>query len=271
MTPVPRVLTIAGSDPSGGAGIQADLKTFTALGVYGMSAVTSITVQNTEGVQEAFNLPPELVYRQIKVVVEDIGLDAAKTGMLGSAEIASAVARAVKDLGIKNLVVDPILKSSSGKDLIDERGVEVLKRELLPLARLVTPNVPEAEALCGMRIKRLRDVELCAQEILKTGVEAVLIKGGHMEGSKVVDGLYMGGDEFHYFVRDRVKTRNTHGTGCTLSAAIAAFLAKGKGLEEAVERARDYLQGALERSLSIGRGKGPLNHMWNIEGCAEDF
>ena len=271
MVSIPKVLTIAGSDPSGGAGVQADLKTFTALGVYGMSAITSITVQNTEGVQETFHLPPELVYRQIKAVVEDIGADAVKTGMLGNREIVSAVARAIEELRIGNLVVDPVLKSSDGRDLLDEKDLKTLKKELIPQAKLVTPNVPEAEILSGIKIRRLRDMELCAQEILSTGVEAVLIKGGHMEGSRVIDVLYRGGEEFHYFVRDRVRTKNTHGTGCTLSAAIAAFLAKGRSLEEAVERARDYLQGSLERSLSIGRGRGPLNHMWNVERCPEDF
>ena len=268
MASLPRVLTVAGSDPSGGAGIQADLKTFTSLGVYGMGAVTSVTVQNTEGVFETFHLPPDLVYRQIKVVAEDIGVDAMKTGMLGSEGIVSAVARAVEELGIENLVVDPIMRSSSGRELLEKEGVETLKRELLPLARLVTPNVPEAEVLGGVKIKRLRDVELCAREILKTGVRAVLIKGGHTEGSKVVDVLYEGGEEFHYFVRDRVKTKNTHGTGCTLSAAIASFLAKGLELKSAVEKARDYLQGALENSLSLGKGRGPLNHMWNRKTCA---
>ena len=269
MASLPRVLTIAGSDPSGGAGVQADLKTFTALGVYGMSAITSLTVQNTEGVFETFHLPADLVYRQIKAVAEDIGVDAVKTGMLGRGDTVSAVARAVREFGMENLVVDPVIRSSSGKDLLDEGGVELLRKELLPLARLVTPNVPEAEVLGGVKIKRLRDVELCAREILKTGVKAVLIKGGHMEGSKVVDVLYEGGEEFHYFVRDRVRTRNTHGTGCTLSAAIASFLAKGLDLKVAVEKARDYLQGALENSLSLGRGRGPLNHTWSLKICAE--
>ncbi len=271
MAQLPRALTVAGSDPSGGAGVQADLKTFTALGVYGMSAITSITVQNTEGVLKTFHLPADLVHEQIRAVVEDIGVDSAKTGMLGNGDIVSAVARAVQELGIENLVVDPIVKSSSGADLLDKHGVEALKRELLPLARLVTPNVPEAEVLCGMKISKLRDVELCAREIMETGVGAVLIKGGHLEGGKVIDLLYEGGDEFHYIVRDRVRTKNTHGTGCTLSAAITAFMAKGLELKEAVERARDYIQGAIENSLNLGRGKGPLNHMWRLKECGESF
>lgn len=271
MVHIPRVLTIAGSDPSGGAGVQADLKTFTALAVYGMSAVTSITVQNTRGVRETFHLYPELVYRQIEAVVEDIGVDAAKTGMLGNGDIVRAVVRAVEEFKIANLVVDPVFKASDGRDLLDRDGVKVLKERLLPVSKLVTPNIPEAETLCGMKIRRLRDMELCAQKILSTGVEAVLVKGGHMEGSKVIDLLYMGGEEFHYFVRDRVRTKNTHGTGCTLSAAIAAFLAKGESVEEAVEKAKDFLHGAIENSLNLGKGRGPLNHTWSIQRCAEDF
>lgn len=266
---VPRVLTIAGSDPSGGAGVQADLKTFTALRVYGMAVITSVTVQNTLGVQETFHLPPEIVYRQITAVVPDVGVDAMKTGMLGNGKIASAVASALAEVGAVNLVVDPVLRSSDGKELLDEDGLRVLRERIFPLARLVTPNVPEAEVLCGLRIKRIRDLELCAQRILETGVEAVLIKGGHMEGSKVIDLFYKGGQEFHYLVKDRVETRSTHGTGCTLSAAIASFLAKGKNLEEAVEKAKDYIHGAIERSFSLGKGRGPLNHFWNLEECSE--
>ncbi|WP_457601665.1 bifunctional hydroxymethylpyrimidine kinase/phosphomethylpyrimidine kinase [Hydrogenivirga sp.] len=271
MAVIPRALTIAGSDPSGGAGIQADLKTFTALGVYGMSAITSVTVQNTEGVLNAEELSPELVYEQIRAVATDIGVDAAKTGMLSSAEIVLSVAKAVKDFGIDRLVVDTVIRSKGGYELLKEESLQAFVREIFPRALLITPNIPEAELLCGERIEKLRDIELCAKKLLDMGPRAVLIKGGHMEGEKAIDVLYTGGDEFHYFVGDRVRTKNTHGTGCTLSAAITAFLAKGVEFHEAIKKAKDYIQGAIENSFNLGRGKGPLNHMWNIERCIRDF
>ncbi|NPA41404.1 MAG: bifunctional hydroxymethylpyrimidine kinase/phosphomethylpyrimidine kinase [Aquificae bacterium] len=271
MDGVPKALTIAGSDPSGGAGIQADLKTFTALGVYGMSAITSITVQNTKGVLYRKDLPGQVVYDQIKAVAQDLGVDSAKTGMLGNADIVLNTAKAVKDFKIDRLVVDTVLKSKSGFNLIEEEAVQTLLRELFPLALLITPNIPEAEFLCGEKIQKLRDIELCAKKLLDMGPRAVLIKGGHMEGEKVIDVLYTGGEEFHYFVGDRVKTKNTHGTGCTLSASITAFLAKGYEFYEAISRAKIYTQKAIENSLNIGHGAGPLKHYWNVERCAEDF
>ncbi len=270
MDTLPRALTIAGSDPSGGAGVQADLKTFTALGVYGMSAITSITVQNTAGVLYTKELPGELVYDQIKAVVTDIGVDSAKTGMLGNSDIVLNVAKAVRDFKIDRLVVDTVISSKGGYELLREDSVQVLVKELFPLALLITPNIPEAELLCGERIEKLRDIELCARKLLESGPRAVLIKGGHMKGSKAIDVLYTGGDEFHYFVGDMVKTKNTHGTGCTLSSAITAFLAKGLEFHEAIKRAKDYIQGAIEKSLDLGKGNGPLNHIWNIERCIED-
>ncbi|RLJ71061.1 hydroxymethylpyrimidine/phosphomethylpyrimidine kinase [Hydrogenivirga caldilitoris] len=271
MERIPRALTIAGSDPSGGAGLQADLKTFTALGVYGMSAVTSVTVQNTERVVYAKELPPELVYDQIKVVAEDIGIDAAKTGMLSGEEVILAVAKAVRDFKIDRLIVDTVLRSKSGYSLLKDEAIRVLVKELFPHALLITPNIPEAEVLCGDRLVKLRDIELCAKKLLSMGPRGVLIKGGHMEGDKAIDVLYTGGDEFHYFVGDRVRTKNLHGTGCTLSAAITALLAKGYEFYEAIKKAKDYVQGAIENSLPLGKGHGPLNHMWNIKGCVEDF
>ncbi|MDQ7037859.1 MAG: bifunctional hydroxymethylpyrimidine kinase/phosphomethylpyrimidine kinase [Aquificota bacterium] len=268
---VPRCLTVAGSDSGGGAGIQADLKTFTALGVYGMSAITSITVQNTEGVFGVFDLPPEVVYNQIKVVAQDIGVDSAKTGMLSNTGIVLAVARAVRDLGIQNLVVDPVFRAKSGDLLLREESVEVLVRELFPLALIVTPNIPEAEVLCGDRIRNLRDAENCAKKILEMGPRAVVIKGGHMEGDKVIDLFYEGGLEVHYFVDDRVETKNTHGTGCTFSAAICALIAMGMDLKRAVRKAKDFVKRAIETNPGIGKGHGPLNHMWRIEPCVREF
>ncbi len=266
-----RVLTIAGSDSGGGAGVQADLKTFTALGAYGMSAITSVTAQNTEGVFGIYDLPPEAVFRQIEAVVKDIGVDSAKTGMLSRAEIVMAVAEAVEKLKIPNLVVDPVFVAKSGDRLLREEAVSVLVDRLLPLAKVVTPNIPEAEVLCGGEIKSLRDVENCARALKDLGVEAVVIKGGHLEGDKVIDLLYEGGDEFHYFVRDRIETTSTHGTGCTFSSALAVFIGKGYPLKRAVERAKDYVHNAILKAPELGRGHGPLNHLWNIERCVEDF
>ena len=268
---VPRCLTIAGSDSGGGAGVQADLKTFTALGVYGMSAITSVTVQNTEGVFGIFDLPPEVVYNQIRVVVQDIGVDSAKTGMLSNTDTVLAVARAVKDLRIPNLVVDPVFRAKSGDLLLKEESVEVLVKEIFPLALIVTPNIPEAEALCGDRIRNLRDAENCARKILEMGPRSVVIKGGHMEGSKVIDLLYEGGSEVHYFVDDRVETENTHGTGCTFSAAICALIGRGLELKETVRKAKDFVRKAIETNPNLGRGHGPLNHMWCIEDCVQRF
>ncbi len=270
MKPV-RVLTIAGSDSGGGAGIQADLKTFTALGAYGMSAITSVTAQNTEGVYGIYDLPPEAVFKQIEAVVKDIGVDSAKTGMLSKAEIVRVVAEAVDKLNIPNLVVDPVFVAKSGDRLLREEAVSVLIGKLLPLARVITPNVPEAEDLCGKGIRSLRDAENCARILKEMGAQAVVIKGGHLEGDKVIDILYEGGNEFHYFVRDRIETTSTHGTGCTFSSALAVFLGKGYPLKEAVERAKTYVYNAILNAPSLGRGHGPLNHLWNIERCVEDF
>lgn len=266
-----RVLTIAGSDSGGGAGIQADLKTFTALGAYGMTAITSVTVQNTVGVYGVYDLPPKAVYDQIKAVAEDIGVDSAKTGMLSNREILLEVVRAIRDFEIPNLVVDPVFVAKSGDRLLAEDSVEVLVKELIPLAEVVTPNIPEAEALCGEEIRKLRDAENCARKILSMGARAVVVKGGHFEGEKAIDILYTGGEEFHYFVRDRLPARNTHGTGCTFSSAVAVFLARGLDVIEAVGRAKEYVYRAIETAPSLGRGHGPLNHLWNIEKCAQQF
>ncbi|MFN3813506.1 MAG: bifunctional hydroxymethylpyrimidine kinase/phosphomethylpyrimidine kinase [Aquificaceae bacterium] len=262
---VARVLTIAGSDSSGGAGIQADLKTFTALGVYGMSAITSITAQNTVDVYEVYPIPPHTVYEQIKVVCEDIGVDAAKTGMLFSADIIMSVAKAVRDFKIEKLVVDPVMISKSGARLLKEDAVDALKEELFPLALTLTPNVPEAEHLCGVKIDSLKLVEKACKLIHSFGCRYVLIKGGHMEGEFSVDVLY-DGKSFEYLKGRFVKTKNTHGTGCTFSAAISSYLAKGFDVKLSVKKARDYIQGAIQSSFNIGHGHGPLNHMWFFQG-----
>ncbi len=260
---IPRALTIAGSDSGGGAGLQADLKTFTALGVYGMSAITSITVQNTVGVFGVVDVPPEVVYNQIKVVVEDIGVDAVKTGMLSHEGIIEVVARAIKDFGLERIVVDPVTRAKSGDPLLKSSDEIVLRRLLIPLATIITPNIPEASVLTGRSIKTIEDMERTCKEMYSMGPSAVLLKGGHMEGDLLVDVFY-DGSNFEYLSYRRVPTKNTHGTGCTLASAIASYLAKGLELKEAVKKAREYVQGAIGHSLNLGKGHGPLNHMWQF-------
>jgi hydroxymethylpyrimidine/phosphomethylpyrimidine kinase len=263
MRKIPKALTIAGSDSGGGAGVQADLKTMTSLGVYGMSAIASITVQNTVGVFGVYDLPPQVVYDQIKVVVEDIGVDSAKTGMLSNAGIVEAVAKAVKDFKIPNLVVDTVMRSKSGDPLLKVADEQALKEKIIPLAVLITPNIPEAESLIGFKIKSLEDVEKACKKLYLDGANAVLLKGGHGEGDKVIDVFY-DGSRFEYLISERINTKNTHGTGCTLSAAISSYLAKGYSLLDAVKNAKDYVYNAIKHSLDIGHGHGPLNHMWQF-------
>lgn len=254
-------LTIAGSDSGGGAGIQADLKTFAALGVYGTSAITAITAQNTVGVTAAQALSADLVTAQIEAVASDIHVHATKTGMLASAAIVEAVAAAIADLDLPLVVVDPVMLAKSGDRLLDDDAVMAVLKELLPRAYLVTPNIPEAEVLSGLRILSLNDAKAAAVKILETGASAVVVKGGHAEGDDLVDLLYDG----HTFVElhtPRINTRNTHGTGCTFAAATAARLALGDSLRDAVTHAQAYVAGAIRHGLSIGHGHGPLDHFW---------
>jgi len=261
---VRRALTIAGSDSGGGAGIQADLKTFTAFKVFGMSVLTSVTAQNTVGVLGIHDLDPDFVYLQIKAVMEDIGADAAKTGMLSNAGIIEAVARGVRDFGIEALVVDPVMVAKSGDPLLAPEAVDALKEEILPLALVLTPNIPEAERLSGIEIRSLDDVEEAARAINSLGPQFVLVKGGHLQGDEAVDFFYADG-EFCFFSSPRFETRNTHGTGCTYSAAIAANLALGKDILSAVRSAKNYITGAIRNSFDLGKGHGPLNHFHNLE------
>ncbi|MEN3033609.1 MAG: bifunctional hydroxymethylpyrimidine kinase/phosphomethylpyrimidine kinase [Aquificaceae bacterium] len=261
---ISKALTVAGSDSSGGAGVQADLKTFTALGVYGMSAITCITVQNTMGVFHTQEVSPEVVYDQIRVVYEDIGIDALKTGMLYSAKTVKMVAKAVLEFGLRNLVVDPVMRAKSGDSLLREDAKSALIEELLPLALVVTPNIPEAQELTGIPIETIQDMESACKIIRERGCQTVLVKGGHIEsGDEAID-VFFDGQEFHYFSSPFVNTRNTHGTGCTFSAAITAFLAMGQELKEAIREAKHYVYGAIEHSIDIGRGHGPLNHFWHL-------
>lgn len=253
-------LTIAGSDSGGGAGVQADLKAFTRFGVFGTSALTLVTAQNTLGVERVHLLPPELVYAQIKSVAEDFPLHAAKTGALGDAAIVAAVAEAVARFRIAPLVVDPVMVAKSGDPLLAPEAVQTLKERLFPLAALITPNRLEAEALLGASIRTPKEAEEAARALLELGPQAVLLKGGHMEGEEAVD-LLATPEGVRAFRAPRVRTRNTHGTGCTLSAAIAALLALGKPLEAAVGEAKAYLTRALQTAPPLGRGHGPLNHL----------
>ncbi|RTH40887.1 bifunctional hydroxymethylpyrimidine kinase/phosphomethylpyrimidine kinase [Thermus scotoductus] len=252
-------LNIAGSDSGGGAGVQADLKTFFRFGVYGASALTLVTAQNTLGVQRVHLLPPELVYAQIQSVAEDLPVHAAKTGALGSGEIVAAVAEAVARFGLRPLVVDPVMVAKGGDPLLAEEAVAALKKRLFPLADLITPNRLEAEALLGRPIRTLEEAKEAAQALLALGPKAVLLKGGHLEGEEAVD-LLATREGVQAYAAPRVATRNTHGTGCTLSAAIAALLALGKPLAEAVAEAKAYLTRALKTAPPLGHGHGPLNH-----------
>ncbi|GMV99981.1 MAG: hydroxymethylpyrimidine/phosphomethylpyrimidine kinase [Candidatus Hydrogenedentota bacterium] len=261
---IPKALTIAGSDSGGGAGIQADLKTFAALGVYGMSAIAAVTSQNTYGVSGVVEMPPAFVAQQIDDVAADIGVDAAKTGMLSNAEIVEAVADAVTRNGITKLVVDPVMVAKSGDSLLRESAREAIVRVLLPRALVITPNLPEAAVLTGIELTGEDSYKEAARRLHGFGIRHVLIKGGHAAGPDAVDWLY-DGENFVTFTAPRIETKNTHGTGCTYSAAIAANLAKGMDVVESVESAKIYLTEAIRRSLSIGHGHGPLNHMWQQE------
>ncbi|OGR80193.1 MAG: bifunctional hydroxymethylpyrimidine kinase/phosphomethylpyrimidine kinase [Elusimicrobia bacterium GWC2_64_44] len=256
-----RALTIAGSDPGGGAGVQADLKTFSAFRVYGMSAITAVTVQNTLGVRGVLAMPPPVVEEQIDAVLSDIGAGSVKTGMLGSAGVIKAVAARLTAHKVRNLVVDPVMYAKSGHALLEPRAAGALIKELLPLAALVTPNAPEAERLSGVKVRDLDGAKKAARLIRALGPALVLVKGGHLAGPVCEDLLY-DGKVFTVFRSPRVATKNTHGTGCTLSAAIAAGLALGLPPREAVEEAVHYVAGAIRHAFGLGAGHGPLNHHW---------
>ncbi len=263
----PRALTIAGSDSGGGAGIQADLKTFSALGVYGLSVVTAVTAQNTVAVTAVHEIPPEVVGAQLEAVLEDIGVDAVKIGMLANAGTIRAVAAGLGALGNLPVVLDPVMVAKSGDSLLRDDAVEALVELLLPRATLVTPNLPEARRLTGLPVGSEDERERAAAALAAAG-PAVLLKGGHGEGDRLVDLLHDRGS-VHRFVHRRLDTSSTHGTGCTLSAAIAAGLAAGRPLRDAVEGAIDYLQGALAAAFPLGRGHGPVDHLYRWPGPAE--
>lgn len=258
---IPRVLTIAGSDSGGGAGIQADLKTFMALGCHGMSAITALTAQNTRGVTAIHDVPADFVQAQIDAVVTDIGVDAAKTGMLSGASIIEGVARSIERHAISNLVVDPVSVATSGAKLLQDEAVAALRDRLLPLALIVTPNLYEAALLAGHEIRSHAAMQEAAEEIRALGPRTVLIKGGHLYEDRAVD-IFFDGTTHHEIASSRFDTDDTHGTGCVLSAAIAARLAHGDDLIDAVMSGKRFVTGAIERGLKIGSGYGPVNPAW---------
>ena len=253
-------LTIAGSDPSGGAGLQGDLKTFTVHGVYGMAVPTALTVQNTCGVRGVHDVPPAFVAAQLDAVFDDIAVHAAKTGMLSVVPTIEAVADVLERRGVPPLVVDPVMVATSGDALLEDDAVATLVRRLFPLAAIVTPNLPEAERLSGFEISSLAHMERAAQALVAQGARTVLIKGGHLDGNEIIDLLHERG-EFHVFKDRRIDTPHTHGTGCALAAAIAANLALGRGMPEAVQRSREFVRRGLLLAVEIGKGISPLNHL----------
>lgn len=257
-----KVLTIAGSDSGGGAGIQADLKTFSAHGVFGMSVITAVTAQNTQKVIAVQDIDPDIIAKQIDAIFEDIEVDAVKIGMVSQIDSIKVIAEKLREYKPKNIVLDPVMVSKSGYDLLNPMAVETLIKELVPLARIITPNIPEAEKITGRKINTFEDAEKAAREIRLLGAEYVLVKGGHLQGDST-DILYDGTNIYKFEAR-RINTKNTHGTGCTYSSAIAANLALGFTIREAVERAKSYIIKAIEHSFPIGKGVGPVNHFYEL-------
>ncbi len=262
----PSALTIAGSDSGAGAGVQADLKTFAALGVYGTSVLTAITAQNTVAVTAVHEIPTDVIEAQIDAVVSDIGADATKTGMLSSSPIIECVTASLKKYagipGLRRLVVDPVMVAKSGDSLLQEEAVGALRDLLLPMAAVVTPNIPEAETLTGLTISTDDDVRKAAKEIVAMGAASVVVKGGHREGPAT--DVYYDGSSFREFTSPRFETVNTHGTGCTFASAVAAGLAKGLSNKDAVGQAKEFVTEAIRDSFPIGQGHGPLNHFYKL-------
>ncbi len=262
-----RVLTIAGSDSGGGAGIQADLKTFSAIGCYGMSVITALTAQNTIGVTSIHAVPGVFVQQQMEAVFSDIGTDAVKIGMLFSVELIEAVATQLKKHGIGNIVLDPVMVAQSGDKLLQDDAVEAIKTHLMPMADVVTPNLPEAAVLLNRKIRNAEDLIAAARDLAQFGGKSILIKGGHLENQQSTDWLYLvGEDRLLVFKGDFIRTRNNHGTGCTLSSAIAAHLAKGLKIEAAVRAAKVYIGEAIRAGAGykLGAGHGPVHHFFNL-------
>ena len=269
----PKVLSIAGSDSSGGAGIQADLKTFSALGVYGATAITAITAQNTQGVNSQFAIEPQMVYDQIAAVMDDIEPSVVKIGMLSNTAIVEAVAKALHDYKPSFIVLDPVIVSSTGHRLLSIEAQETIKEKLIPIADLLTPNIPEMKALTDSSLLSFEEKKEAAQQLFNLGAKAILLKGGHEEGDVKTDVLFYKGQQstdngqqtLSMFTSETVVTKNTHGTGCTLSSAIAAFIARGLSLEDAISEAKNYVTEAIRAGadINIGKGIGPVNHFFN--------
>jgi hydroxymethylpyrimidine/phosphomethylpyrimidine kinase len=262
-----KVLTIAGSDSGGGAGIQADIKTFSALGCYGMSVITALTAQNTQGVTGIFPVPPDFVKKQIEAVLSDIGADAVKIGMLFSADLITVVAAMLKKYRPSNIVLDPVITAQSGDKLLQDGAAETMIADLFPLADIVTPNLPETEALLGRKLNDMDSLREAAAAIALSGCGNVLIKGGHCQSMKSMDLLYMSGeDRTVLLAENRIQTKNSHGTGCALSSAIASFLAKGYDMEAAVKNAKAYITSAIRHGARfiLGKGNGPVHHFFKF-------
>ena len=264
MKPKSKVLIIAGSDSSGGAGIQADIKTVTALGSYAMTAITAVTAQNTKGVKSIISIPPKDILNQILYTAEDIKPDAIKIGMLHSSKVIKSVINALKIIKIKKIVLDPVMVAKGGAKLIDDEAVELLKNQLIKKVSLVSPNIPEAEILTGTKIKSSEDMIFAAHKLLEIGSKSVLIKGGHLDGKMVQDILVTRSD-IKIFKSVRFKTKNTHGTGCTLSSAVTTFLSCGKPLKKSCELGIKYVNQAIKTNPKYGKGHGPINHLNSIK------
>lgn len=262
-----RVLTIAGSDSGGGAGIQADLKTFSALGCFGMSAITAITAQNTVGVTAIHAVPVAILKEQIKAVIDDIGVDAIKIGMLHSSEVIQTVADTISAYSTGPVVLDPVMVATTGAKLLQDDAIETLKKVLIPIVDVITPNIPEAELLSGLTLERQEDLPSGVRKLCELGCPSVLLKAGHLRESKLVDYYYdQKSDKLVDLPSQRVETPNTHGTGCTLSSAIAANLARGFDMEQAVKNAKNYITGAIEagKEYQLGKGHGPVHHFFDL-------
>ena len=261
-----RVLTIAGSDSGGGAGIQADLKTFAALGCYGLSVITALTAQNTKVVTGIMPVPPAFIASQMEAVLSDIGVDAVKIGMLHSAEVIEQVAKTLIQFGVKTIVLDPVMVAKSGDKLLQDEAVDALKTCLLPIASVITPNLPEASVLLGRPVETLDDMQQAALDLATLCPGAILVKGGHLPTAESTDLLYRSASDQHWFPTNRIQTENSHGTGCTLSSAIAAGLAKGQSIADAVAAAKEYLTQALQVGAvyKLGHGHGPVHHFFDV-------
>ena len=259
-----KILIIAGSDSSGGAGIQADIKTATCLGVYAMTAVTAVTIQNTTGVKSVVSIPAREIYSQIVYSSKDIKPSAIKIGMLHSKQIINEVFKALNEIKIKKIILDPVMVAKGGTKLITDQAINLLKKKLLKKVTLITPNLPEAEILSGVKINTKEDMILAASKLIKLGAPNVLIKGGHFKSKKLYD-IFMNKNEIKTFISNRLKTRNTHGTGCTLSTAITSFLSCGKPLKKSCELGIKYVNSAILTNPKFGKGHGPINHLNSIE------